>query len=384
MGTYADSLANFLEWAETREVSLNECEYITHLWGAYQQEMLNGEWSGKGKGLKSSTVNLRVHIAGEFLTWMSSKGLRRSFNIPYVTKTYQGPTPTDSKANQPKKIRSRKGKASTKKTILNMPPKPEVLQWLERVKNQFNETCKIMCQTVLLTAIRREELVCLRNDTLPVNPRDWNIANPEEPINAQNVSITIKFGTKGSYHGMDHGDKIGPTRTILIPLTLALKWDEYRRTRRNKAFAKWMSEAKGAARIKRAKQAVHLFLREEDGKRFTGKEFYTVWTGVVLPVPGWSPHKGRHWWACEVLWHEMKKYKNPESGNSETPLAVLQGAALSVIQMIIQPQLGHADSSTTMIYLRWVMNMFSVAVNLNDSDADDYELWRQVQEKAKV
>jgi len=75
MGTYADSLANFLEWAETREVSLNECEYITHLWGAYQQEMLNGEWSGKGKGLESSTVNLRVHIAGEFLTWMSSKGL---------------------------------------------------------------------------------------------------------------------------------------------------------------------------------------------------------------------------------------------------------------------------------------------------------------------
>lgn len=380
MGTYADSLANFLEWAETRKVPLETCDYTVHLVNGYQAEMRAGQWSGRGKGLEPTTVNLRVHVASEFLNWMSAKGLRASFNVPYVMKTVPAPSGTDSKGHQTKKVRSRKGRAPTKTTILNMPQLSDLVLWLERIKKKFDTTCELMCESVLLSAVRREELVCLRVDTLPMDRREWLIANPEAPLNEQTLSITIKMGVKGSFYGMDNKDKIGPSRTILIPLTLALRWDEYRRTQRNKAFAKWTSGFTGSARIKRAKQAVHLFLREEDGKRFSGKDFYNVWTGVELPAPGWSPHKGRHWWACFVLWREIKKLK---PFDNKIPNAILEGSALSIIRMTIQPQLGHSLESTTMIYLKWVMNMLSVAVTLDADDEED-ENWGQAQGKASA
>jgi integrase len=381
MSTYAEALVNFLEWAETRKVPLETCDYTAHLVNRYQPEMQAGQWSGSGQGLESTTVNLRVHVATEFLSWMSAKGLRTSFSVPYVMKTVPAYSGVDSKGHQGKKVRSRKGKAPAKTTILNMPQPSELAIWLKRIKTKFDATSELICESVVLTAMRREELACMRVDTLPMDRREWRIANPEAPLHAQTVSITIKMGVKGSFYGMDHGDKIGPTRTILIPLTLALRWDEYRRTHRNKAFTKWISGFKGTARIKRAKQSVHLFLREEDGKRFTGKDFYNVWTGVELPVPGWSPHKGRHWWACFVLWREMKKLK---PFDKEIPTAILEGSALSIIRMTIQPQLGHADESTTMIYLKWVMNMLSVAVTLDAAEDEESESWGEIHRKASV
>lgn len=382
MGTFADSLANFLEYAETRKIALETCEYTVHLIARYQAEMLAGQWSKRGNALEPASANLRVHVACEFLSWMSSKGLRTSFTVPFVMKSVPTSSGTDSKGHQTKKIQSRKGKAKTKTTILNMPARGDLRLWLERIEKKFGTTCELMCESVVLSAVRREELVCLRVDTLPMDRREWLIANPEAPLKEQTVSITIKMGVKGAFHGMDNGDKIGPSRTILIPLTLALRWDEYRRTERNKAFAKWTSGFKGAARVKRAKQAVHLFLRDEDGKRFSGKNFYQVWTGVELPVPGWSPHKGRHWWACFVLWREIKKLT---AFDKEIPIAILEGSALSIIRMTIQPQLGHSQESTTMIYLKWVMNMLSVAVTLDvDDEDDDDENWAHIQGKASL
>lgn len=380
MGTYADSLANFLEWAETRKVRLETCDYTIHLVKGYQAEMESGQWSGRGKALEPTTVNLRVHVVCEFLNWMGAKGLRETFNVPFVMKPAPAVSGTNSKGHQTKKVRSRKGKARTKTTILNMPPRSDLVLWLERIKNKFGTTCELMCESTLLSAMRREEIVCLRVNTLPMDRREWLIANPEAPVHEQTVSITIKMGVKGSFHGMDNGDKIGPSRTILIPLTLALRWDEYRRTQRNKAFAKWTSGFTGAARIKRAKQSVHLFLREEDGKQFSGKDFYNVWTGVELPVSGWSPHKGRHWWACFVLWREIKKLK---PFDKEIPTAILEGSALSIIRMTIQPQLGHSLESTTMIYLKWVMNMLSVSVTLDADDEEDKN-WGQVLRKVSA
>ncbi len=41
---------------------------------------------------------------------------------------------------------------------------------------------------------------------------------------------------------------------------------------------------------------------------------------------------------------------------------------MSVIRLQIQPQLGHAHDSTTMIYLRWVMDMLGVPVSLSTED----------------
>ena len=124
-----------------------------------------------------------------------------------------------------------------------------------------------------------------------------------------------------------------------------------------------------AARRARADDSVHLFLRDSDGVRFEGFELYDAWTGVELPMKGWSPHKGRHWWACSILWRELKKYENIGPLSNETAAALIENSALSIIRLQIQPQLGHAGTDTTMIYLRWVMDMLSRPLSL-DEDTD--------------
>lgn len=59
-------LCNALEWAEVRGVDLIACDYTTVLIGRYQQEMLKGIWSLRGKPLAAQTVNARIAVTLEF------------------------------------------------------------------------------------------------------------------------------------------------------------------------------------------------------------------------------------------------------------------------------------------------------------------------------
>lgn len=373
MHNYAQWLANFLEWADLRGVSLEDCDYAVHVAGRYQKEMLDGLWSRDGEGLAPATINLRVQQACDFLTWMGDTGRRDPFHVPYGMAKLAVGSATSSVGHLGKEVRVRKGKVRRKKRVLRMPADDQVKQWLGRVEKKLGPMRALMCETILLTAMRREEVVCLRTDTLPEQRKDWHIANPLAPVAQQQVSINIRFGTKGPSYGLVDGDKVGPARDILIPLALALRWDEYRNGARNQAFGQWMKGIKGAARLAHAKKATHLFLRESDGARLQGPELYTAWTAVELPVEGWSPHEGRHWWACSVLWRELKKHQSTAHLSNETATALLESTAMSIIRLQIQPQLGHAHDSTTMIYLRWVRDMLGVPISL-DGDATTLEV----------
>jgi integrase len=328
--------------------------------------MLKGTWSRNGKGLAASTVNVRVQQVCDFLTWMVDKRLRDNFDVPYTVMQVTMGAATRAKGRLTRQIRVRGGKARGKKRVLRMPMDIEVRDWLSKIKESAGPTLGLLCETVLLTGMRREEVVSLRTDTLPGNRRDWHVSNPLAPESQQMVRISIKYGTKGASYGEDHGDKVGPERSVLIPLSLANRWHAYRMGARNLAFKRWMKGVQGsAARVKRAEEAVHLFLREGDGARFSGKQLYDAWVSVERPVPGWSPHQGRHWWACSILWRELKKLVNIGQFSGETAAALLDATALSIIRLQIQPQLGHADDSTTMLYLGWVVDMISLPVSLN-------------------
>ena len=377
--SYAQWLANFLEWAEIRSVDLLKCTYSLHLAGQYQTEMLQGLWSEDGKSLASGTVNLRVQQACDFINWMIRTGLRTAaFEVPYTTARIKIGSANSSIGHLRREVLVREGKARKETHVLQMPTDVQVRNWLTRVDKRYGTTVDLMCQTVLLTAMRREEVVCLRKDTLPLDPSDWIIANPTAPEDEQEVRIAIRYGTKGPDYGRNHGDKIGPSREILIPLSLARKWHDYRQKERSFAFAKWMRGYKGeSARRSRAGDSVHLFLRDSDGASFKGFELYDAWTGVELPLKGWSPHKGRHWWACSILWRELKKYENIGQLSNETAAALIENSALSIIRLQIQPQLGHASAETTMIYLRWIMDMLSRPLSLDeDSDSAQETTWQ--------
>lgn len=379
MKNYAAWLSNFLEWADTRRVSLESCDYGKHIAGRYQKEMMKGVWSDSGSPLLPTTVNPRVDQACDFLLWMISTGRRKTpFVVPYSKVKIPLDISIDSSSGSTKEVSVRQGKVKRKSSALIMPSDEQVLKWLGQIRELKGYTVWLMCYTVLVTAMRREEVVCLRTDSLPMNPSTWKIVNPQAPEHRRNVRIAIKYGTKGPDLGEDHGDKIGPSRDILIPLTLANLWHEYRKNQRAQAFGKAMRNVRGRAeRDARSRSAVHLFLRDDDGERFKGEKFGKDWAAAPMPfgegdhgdgAVQWSPHSGRHWWACSTLWRELKKYDNVSHPTNETIAALIENSALSIIRLQIQPQLGHSNKETTMLYLKWVKDMLSFPVTLYDDD----------------
>lgn len=365
---YADWLINFLEWADVRVVRLEVCDYVEHIQRRYQKEMLKGIWSRDGAPLSPTTVNLRVQQACDFLMWMADKGLRKPFDVATEVIFVKARKATSSVGHLKQEKQVRKGKVRQRKRRLRMPTDEQIGTWLGKVYERFGYAKGLMCQTILLTATRREEAASWRVDTLPEEKKDWHIGNLDAPKAEQRVLLTIRFGTKGPGYGVDHGDKIGPERDIWIPLEFAERLDDYRKRKdgRNAALKRWVKSAPTPAeQRKRIVDAVHLFLDEKTGAPITSKQLYHAWTGVETPYKGWSPHLGRDWWACTTLWKKAGKpepLRSPKSGELD-PL--LQSTAATVIRLEIQPQLGHADDSTTMIYLQWFMDMLGSTLSID-------------------
>ena len=118
-------------------------------------------------------------------------------------------------------------------------------------------------------------------------------------------------------------------------------------------------------------ETVHLFLNPVTGLRYTGDQIYAFWSRVQGPEH-WSPHQGRDWWACRYLEERMKQHaelieqvlKTPNI-SIEHPMALaLRDTATTVIQMEIKPQLRHASSRTTEIYLHWLFAKMRVPLTM--------------------
>jgi integrase len=365
MKNYADWLVNFLEWAEIRGIDLMTCGYTEHIHQRYQMEMLKGIWSRDGAPLSPTTVNVRVQQACDFLTWMADKGIRERFDIATEVVQVKTRKATSSTGHRMQDKVVRKGKVKLKKRKLRIPTDEKLGAWLDRVYKKHGETMGLMCEMVLLSAMRREEVASLRVDTLPEHRADWHIDDAAKPKDQQRVLLTIRYGAKGRDYGTDHGDKIGPARDLWIPLVFAERLDAYRKTKtgRTAALRRWVKAATNVAeQRRRIADAVHLFLNEETGERLTSNQLYHAWTSVELPYKGWSPHLGRDWWACTTLWREVNKGVDDDTPHA---LEAMGSHAMMVIRLIIKPQLGHADENTTMIYLQWFMDMIGSGLSIN-------------------
>lgn len=331
---YAHWLANFLEWANTRGVDILTCDYANHVHGRYQGEMLRGSWSRDATPLSPQTINLRVTQACDFLTWLADKGHRSTFEFPVETRSIKMGCATSAVAHESFQIAVRKGKIRKNKRWLRMPTDEQLHAWLKRVYQTCGHTKGLMCETVLLTAMRREEVACLRTDTLPERPGDWHLSKEDAPRHEQRVLIDIKFGAKGPSYGVDHGDKVGPERSIWIPLDLAERLHSYREIERPKALRRLVEREKSVSgKRKCIMESVHLFLDDVSGLRLNARELYRAWTSVQLPFKGWSPHLGRDWWACSILWGELKKHEHLASHGPHPSAALLESTAMSIIRL---------------------------------------------------
>ncbi|MEA5098767.1 MAG: hypothetical protein VB032_09580 [Burkholderiaceae bacterium] len=374
---YAEWLVNYLDWCKARSIEPLRADYIRDILGRYQTEMLKGIWSATGRPLSEGTVNLRVGVAVEFLTWAGDKGVREPFSAPTSTRYIKIGSATSSVSHKPVAVESRRGKLREAKRRLGFPPEEELAAWFRAIakKPEVGDTESLICATILETAIRREEAACLRVDFLPRNPEDWEILNRSAAPENQSVVLEIRYGAKGKSYGSDHGDKIGPVGTIRMSLSLALKLHKYRESARLEALR--IAIKKGKTRAEQAKvrdESVHLFLNPKTGLRYSGKQIYTLWRSVPHPQQ-WSPHLARDYWACMTLLRRMQQQREllEHALKKDVPSEILgsiRSSAESVIMMEIQPQLRHASRETTMIYLQWLSDHLSLNLNLHEKWVD--------------
>ena len=362
--TYAEGLADFLSYASTRALDLTTIDYVRHIYGRYQSEMLAGTWSTKARPLSPSTVNARVDRACEYLAWLSFKGRREQFVVPTQELTVHVESSRLTRSAT-RMVRARKGRTRQRRKELQTPTDQQLGLWLGNVERRHGSAIALAFELVLQTAIRKAELIGWRIDTIPRSPTEWVIANPTARTEDQNIIVTIRYGTKGGNFGLIDGDKLGPERDILVPLTLAYRLHDYREKDRRRALLKLRPKFKGIE-LARHMSDRHLFLDERTGLPIGYDRVTNCWRNVdALPFRGWSPHGGRHWWACMKLWRELKLMEADLKARGDTAGRSLIAMATDIIRLEIKDQLGHLDIETTHLYIRWVARQLSVALPTN-------------------
>ena len=171
LSKYAYQICNFLEWCELRGRDWRKVAYETDILDGYQAEMLQGTWSANNVGLNSSTVNRRIDQACAFLTWAARVGLRPSFFVPTLSKLIRVEPRLTSHGHAGRKVEVRVGTVRESRSRPRMPMDTAVTNWLTGVRIKKGATKALMAELILKTAIRREEAVQWRRDTLPVDSK---------------------------------------------------------------------------------------------------------------------------------------------------------------------------------------------------------------------
>ena len=345
MLTYANALKNSLEWYEARHLDWKTVDY-EHDLIRYRDDMVAGRWSESGRRLSNVTAESRVDRAIEFLNWAADCGLRSDLDVPKFTerKTFGSDTSSQDMGKEVTVRAGRKGGQSPEH--LRLPSKDELAIWLRKVEERRGMTKALACRTALELALRKQELVSLRASILPRDKRRWNVVG-------DNVILHITEGTKG-----------GRDRWVQCPIPLAVDLHQYITGRRLRSLSIWTKKHRGEA----APDA--LFLSESTGDPLSAGRFYNAWTCWRI-FDGWCPHLGRSVWACYTLLGHLK-LEADRVGTSldKLPGIWIHGTGDSLIKLYIQPQLGHVDASTSVIYLRWIMNHLAVVSH--------YETWHSL------
>lgn len=368
---FGRALINFLEWCQAREVDWRCAEYTKDLVEGYQAEMERGSWSAAGSKLSPSTVNGRVGEATHFLDWAAQRGLREPFAVATIKMKVSAPTHRNAHGHEAITVEVRAGRVRPAPSGLRLPTDIEAEAWLRSVNVEKGRTKALMCELVLKTGIRRQEACEWRVDTLPRDRSDWAVRGAK-------VTVKIMYGTKGSKIEETDGSQRGPERSIVMPLELAERFADYRELVRPGNRATFVRQAANDSerRARRREKIDRLFLSDDTGEPVKAGRLYEAWTSVSrVPFKGWSPHGGRHYWACKTLIAAIERHRKAIS----TPGAVtslspnwISGCATDAMMLEIKPQLGHVDVVTSEKYIGWVTQTYEAA-ELHDAHLADLE-----------
>lgn len=365
LATYGRHLTNFLEWCEARRKSWTELDYKVDIVDGYQADMLSGRWSAAGVELGKKTVNGRVGEACTFLVWAVSRRFRRPFKILSYQQRYVSETAVSSVGHQQREVQARVGKVRTDPQKLTLPEVATVTRWMKSVQVERGPTKALMCELILRTGIRREECVQWRLVTLPKTRSEWR-------QRGRMVMVTVEYGAKGQKTRDSYGDEKGPAREIEIPVDLAERLHHYATVTRAAQRNKYVSLTSDIAeRRKRFNENPRqLFLSDHTCEPVSAASLYNAWTSVSGTFDCWSPHLGRHYWACQTLVEEIRvQQQTMRAGASALSNSWIYGTAQDVLLMKLQPQLGHISKETSLTYVRWVCRAMGM-----DVEADDWYL----------
>lgn len=281
---YARDLENFWTYVEVAKLPWQEITYI-ELLETYEADLASGRWTVRGKALTASTINRRVDRAVEFLSWAAQKGLREELKNTTKTTSRSFANGTSIKATR-HSTQSRSGRKSIVHQHMRLPTQSEIEKWLSEIKSRRGRTMALACETILKTGLRRTELVLLRAAQLP----DPELVNLDRP-----ARMEICYGTKGQRNPSDPEFK-GKARTLRFDRDFLVKLNNYRQLGRSYALEKYRRRNPGKP------APLQLFLNEKNGDPINADQLYRAWKNAKsLPFPGFSPHKGRHVFACYTL-----------------------------------------------------------------------------------
>ncbi len=352
--TFGSAITNFLEWCEASALKWQDLEFTEGIIKGYQTRMLDGTWSERNKSLAASTVNGRVGEACNFLRWAASRGLRGPFAVISSSRAISSDSKSSAIGHRPKLVEQRAGMVRPDPKTLRMPTDSEVAAWHQSVQIEYGFSKALACELVVKTALRREEVVQWRVDTLPLERAHWNVVGDY-------VTVEVKCGTKGQKHRDSTRELVGPSRFITVPLELAERIAEYRELKRPGLLAKFARAAPTLQerRARMSKPSRRLFLSDFDGRPISAWCLYQAWTQVSrLPFPGWSPHPGRHYWACKWMLNAVRKRFDllQRGKESEWTSRDITATANDVLMLEVKPQLGHLSEKTSLQYLTWLQN----------------------------
>lgn len=335
----ADSLKNWIEWSEASLISFTSAAYSDVL--QYQKDQETGRWSSKGKKLKPGTANARADEATHFLTWAAENGLRPSFKVQQL-RTRVGPM-----GGRPvRTVLSRAGRAKEPHSnsvlaAFMLPKSEEVRNWLQAVLRQRGKAKYLACRFILEAGPRRAEVEALRASQWPTK------AVIAEAYQGGDVFVPMELteGTKGSR-----------PRTIKVPVDFAL------------TVRQWIDGPRGTYALAHFKahnkRPAALFLSDSAGHRGTPLRAHTIYKcfAEVGPRPQhWSPHRGRHAFACFFVLHALETEARAEGGRlGEMTVEWVSDRSCFWLKML-QHQFGHVSEETTEIYLRWLVSAAGLA-----------------------
>ncbi|OEZ59013.1 phage integrase family protein [Janthinobacterium sp. HH103] len=371
MDGYARAMTDFLEWCDWVGCKWQKVEYQADLIDRYQVHMQSGAWAVRGVGLKPRTYNLRVDEACHFLRWAARKELRAKFTVTtHRTSLNLGGPSARGKSIE---VESRTGRVRPDPISLRIPKTQEINRWRNYVQIRRGETMALMCDLIMATGIREQECAQWRTFTLPTDK------SKRVSVDGY-VTVKIEYGAKGTKRRNARDDTVGPPRNISVPTSLAERLHEYAGARRTKSRQVYVNAAKNPAerRKRQLEREDRLFLSEHDGRPISADTIYKAWAIMpeeYMPYLGWSPHLGRHYWACMALWNSfMEREALLAEGVVPTTDWITAGANSDML-LLVQPQLGHVDEKTTHAYLVWLGQMGRAYLGSKSRGNTDFTDW---------